>query len=211
MRHFKLALIVFAIFSIGLSVQAENIDFCKATKTTMNDYEPEKFEPSNNLLRKSGEKEIFCGQKIVIYGRVLDQNCAPVPDAKIYLWQAGCDGKYPYKPLRNIVEKSLIDASPEYTFTGNGTATTNNNGEFVFITIYPPAMHDLPPHVDVRAEHYILGNLQTTLMLDSKKLNSLNDNTELSSLVKDLEKTEIYNFEIVLPGFGIKNYKNNSD
>ncbi len=215
MSHFKLVLAVFVIFTASLvcAESVENLDFCTVTKITINDYEPEKFEPSNNLLRKAGEEEIFCGKKIIIHGRVLDQNCVPVSDAKVYIWQASCNGKYPYKPLKNIVKKSSIDINREFTFTGNGTATTNNNGEFTFITIYPPSMHDLLPHVNIRAEHYMLGTLQTTLTLDGKKVNNPNDKLGLQSIAEAVETTgtNIYDFEIVLPGSGIKDYTNGSD
>ena len=117
MNHFKLALSVFVIFTTSL-VNAEKVkenlrdlNFCAVTKITMNDYEPEKFESSNNLLRKAGQEEIFCGEKIIIHGKVLDQTCVPGADAKVYIWQASCNGKYPYKPLKDIAKKSLIDTN----------------------------------------------------------------------------------------------------
>lgn len=219
MSHFKLALSVFVIFTASLANAAgveenlRDLNFCAVTKATINDYEPERFEPSNNLLRKAGQEEIFCGKKIIVHGKVLDQNCVPVADAKVYIWQANCNGKYPYKPLKNIAKKSLIDINRESTFTGNGSATTNNKGEFTFVTIYPPAMHSLASHVDLRVEHYMLGTIQTTVMLDGKKVSNPNDKPELQSIAEALEATDtsIYNFEIVLPGSGIKSYTDMSD
>ena len=219
MSHFKLALSVFVIFtaSLAIAVGAEenlrDLNFCAVTKITMNDYEPEKFESSNNLLRKAGQEEIFCGEKIIIHGKVLDQNCVPVADAKVYIWQASCNGKYPYKPLKDIAKKSLIDTNQGSTFTGNGTATTNNKGEFVFVTTYPPAMQGLASHVDVRVEHYMLGTIQTTVMLNGKKVSDPSSKPEFDSVVEALGNTDIsiYNFEIVLPGTGIKGYTDMSD
>ena len=219
MSHFKLALSVFVIFTASLANAAgveenlRDLNFCAVTKATINDYEPERFEPSNNLLRKAGQEEIFCGKKIIVHGKLLDQNCVPVADAKVYIWQANCNGKYPYKPLKNIAKKSLIDINRESTFTGNGSATTNNKGEFTFVTIYPPAMHSLASHVDLRVEHYMLGTIQTTVMLDGKKVSNPNDKPELQSIAEALEATDtsIYNFEIVLPGSGIKSYTDMSD
>ena len=219
MNHFKLALSVFVIFSTSL-VNAEKVEenlrdlnFCAVTKTTMNDYEPEKFESSNNLLRKAGQEAMFCGEKIIIHGKVLDQNRVPVADAKVYMWQASCNGKYPYKPLKDIAKKNLIDINRNFTFTGNGTATTNNKGEFIFVTTYPPAMLGLASHVDVRVEHYMLGTIQTTVMLNGKKVSEPSSKPEFDSVIEALGNTDtsIYNFEIVLPGTGIKGYTDMSD
>jgi len=219
MNHFKLALAVFVVFtaSLAIAVQVEenlrDLNFCKVTKVTINDYEPEKFEQSNNLLRKAGQEEIFCGKKIIIHGKVLDQNCVPVADAKVYIWQANCNGKYPYKPLKDIAEKNLIDINRESTFTGNGIATTNNKGEFTFVTTYPPAMHGIASHVDVRVEHYMLGAIQTTVMLNGKKVSEPSSKPEYESLVEALGNTDtsIYDFELVLPGTGITSYTDVSD
>ncbi len=219
MSHFKLALSVFVIFTaslaiaVGVEENLRDLNFCAVTKVTMNDYEPESFESSNNLLRKAGQEEIFCGKKIIVHGKVLDQNCIPVADAKVYIWQANCNGKYPYKPLKNIAKKSLVDINKELTFTGNGTATTNNKGEFTFVTTYPPAMQSAASHIDLRVEHYLLGTIQTTVMLDSNKVSNPHDKPELQSIAEALEATDtsIYNFQIVLPGSGIKGYTDGSD
>lgn len=219
MSHFKLALSALVIFTVSIAnaVQVkenlQDLNFCAVTKATTNDYEPENFEPTNNLLRKAGQEELFCGKKIIVHGKVLDQNCVPVADAKVYIWQVSCNGKYPYKPLKNIAKKALVDINRQFTFTGNGTATTNNKGEFSFVTTYPPAMHDLPAHIDLRVEHYMLGKIQTTIMLDSKKVNSPNDKPELQSIAEAVEAQGVglYNFEIVLPGAGIKGYTDGSD
>ncbi len=112
-----------------------------------------------------------------------------------------------------IAKKSLIDTNQGSTFTGNGTATTNNKGEFVFVTTYPPAMQGLASHVDVRVEHYMLGTIQTTVMLNGKKVSDPSSKPEFDSVVEALGNTDIsiYNFEIVLPGTGIKGYTDMSD
>lgn len=183
---------------------------CKITPHQSNDYEPEIFEPSNNLLRKAGEQPIFCGQKIIITGKVLDQNCVALPDAKIYLWQVGCDGKYPYKPLRNRVNSKLLNLKTGSSFTGSGTATTNNEGEFTFITIAPPAQHAskggrAAGSVNLRVEHRMLGSLQTKLHLSNK--NIIEDDFELDEDLKTAsEQAPVYNFQIVMPGSGLNRY-----
>lgn len=150
-------------------LKQKNFNHCTPTKAAMNDYEPKIFASSNNLLRKNGGEPLFCGEKILIKGRVLDSNCVPVADAKIYLWQVGCDGKYPYEPLRNRVNsKNLNLVKNSSTFQGSGVATTNNNGEFAFITIYPGKMN----HVNFRIVHGDFDNLQTKFTLSEGNLES---------------------------------------
>ena len=134
---------------------------CSPTKQVVNNYEPEVFGTTNNLLHAPGAVEAFCGQQIIITGTVLDADCVPVSDAKVYLWQAGCDGKYPYKPLRNVAHKHLINLHSQSSFQGSGTATTDNNGRFTFITIYPEPVHKTTQPINIRVEHLEIGTLQT--------------------------------------------------
>ena len=189
-------------------VHLNDLNYCQVSKIAINDYEPEKFETSNNLTKKSGQESIYCGEKVIVHGRLLDQNCVPVSDAKIYAWQANCNGKYPYKPLRKNVDQSLINVDYNLTFTGNGTATTNNKGEFTFIIVYPPAMHEKSPHLNVRVEHHRLGDLQTILTLRGKKVRNPSNNPDLDSVSEHAEKygIDIYDFEVVLPGTTLKDY-----
>src|SRR4051812_19766721 len=49
---------------------------------------------SNNLALPAGKSVYAPGQKVYIYGHVLDKNCVPVSDAIVEIWQAGVDGKY---------------------------------------------------------------------------------------------------------------------
>ncbi|SPR10889.1 intradiol ring-cleavage dioxygenase [Orientia tsutsugamushi] len=142
---------------INISYSNE-IHSCQVT----NNYEPEVFSITNNLLRQVGQNPHIKGTIVVIKGTVIDRHCIPVPDAKVYLWQVDSNGKYPYTPLKNSIDQSLISNNNlESTFTGSGVTTTNNNGNFYFITIYPAAVHNILPHFNFRAEHTELGSLQT--------------------------------------------------
>ena len=136
---------------------------------------------------------------------MLDQNCVPVSDAKVYLWQVGCDGKYPYYPLRNRTNKEMLNLSNRSSFTGSGIATTNNEGEFHFITIYPPSTTHEKSNVNIRVEHRNLGTLQTKFyLLDSNILaNDTEINPILSSIIED---ATIYNFNIIMSGQTLKRY-----
>lgn len=204
-------IILFSLSKVCLAKEGDigNSSYCEISESAMNDYEPADFKTSNNLLRQAGQEVLFCGEAILVYGKVLDQNCVPVSDAKIYLWQADCQGKYPYKALRvNVVDKKLMDEKSNLTFVGNGTATTNNKGEFHFITVYPPAMHDYRPHLNVRVEHFSMGSLQTRLILNGKKVKDPQNDPDLSSIYNAAAEKgmKIYKFEIVIPGTTNKHY-----
>ncbi|RYE05917.1 MAG: dioxygenase [Rickettsiaceae bacterium] len=180
------------------------LNHCKVTAPAINNYEPEEFWLSNNLLRAAGELPIYCGEKIIIKGRLLDQKCSPISDAKIYMWQAGCDGKYPYLPLRNRVNKNLINTYNRSTFKGSGVTTTNNLGEFLFITIKPHTNLRQSPYVSIRAKHHNLGELQTNLVLSSKHLIDINQ--EIPSGQLFLEETDIYDFDVIMKGEALSSY-----
>lgn len=184
------------------------LNFCPITKTDINDYEPEIFSKSNNLLRAAGQEAIFCGQRIVVYGKLLDQNCVPVSDAKIYAWQVGCNAKYPYKPLKSTVKSDMYEEKREHTFIGNGTATTNNKGEFIFVTVYPKAVHDMGPHINIRAEHRSLGTLQTSLELHGNRISNPSLNPDLEKLIPAIKESgsAIYEFKVVMPGSTLRSY-----
>lgn len=185
---------------------SNKLNHCTLTTSTMNDYEPEIFQSNNNLLRKTGEKPIYCGRKIIIKGRLLDQNCVPVSDAKVYLWQVGCDGKYPYKTLRNRVNKKLLNLANQTSFTGSGIATTNNKGEFYFITIYPQSKTIKTANVNIRVEHRNLESLQTTLNLSSKSA-EIDQCGEIDSKLTALDdEMQAYYFNIVVKGTTFRRY-----
>lgn len=198
----------FALASAN-NFQLNRLNFCKLTPQAVNDYEPEKFETMNNLLRETGQESLFCGEKIIISGTVVDQNCVPVGDAKIYIWQVDCKGKYPYVPLKNNIDNKLVGIDDHrLTFTGNGSATTNNNGEFHFITIYPHPVHDLASHVNIRVEHRKLGTTQVRLMLKGNKVMHPEYHPELGAISKVAVKNNIsvYNYKIVISGDSEDNY-----
>ncbi len=138
------------------------LNTCTVTHSAINNYEPETFFQGNNLLRKAGQEELYCGQKIMLKLEVVDMNCVPISDAKIYLWQVGCDGKYPYKPLRTKTNPNLINKKAGSTFVGSGIATTNNIGRAKFLTIIPPSHHN-QSSINIRIEHSQYGSFQTQI------------------------------------------------
>jgi protocatechuate 3,4-dioxygenase beta subunit len=163
----KKALVLTSIFFSLASDAAvkKKTNLCTPSKPAINNYEPEKFPNTNNLLRNSGEQPLTCGTKIVIRGKLVDKNCVPISDAKISIWQKACDGKYPFKPMRNIYNKNLINLKSSSTFLGAGSTTTDNKGEFYFITTIPGTSKKEVPHINVKINHQYFDEFYTKLNL----------------------------------------------
>lgn len=70
------------------------------------------------------------GQKIVVSGRVLDEDDCPVRNTLIEIWQANAAGRY-------LHEKDQHDAPLDPNFTGCGQVMTDEAGRYKFVTIRP--------------------------------------------------------------------------
>jgi protocatechuate 3,4-dioxygenase, beta subunit len=80
-------------------------------------------------LRRGGEA---VGQRILVYGRVLDSDGRPVPDALVEVWQANAAGRY-----RHVVDNWPAPLDPH--FDGLGRVVTDSLGRYEFMTIKPGA------------------------------------------------------------------------
>jgi protocatechuate 3,4-dioxygenase beta subunit len=72
------------------------------------------------------------GQRIVVSGRVVDEDGRPVRDTLIEVWQANAAGRYAHKVDR-------WDAPLDPNFSGAGRTLTDSDGWYKFITIQPGA------------------------------------------------------------------------
>src|SRR3954447_7055869 len=61
-------------------------------------------------LRNGGEA---IGQRILVYGRVLDSDGRPVPDALVEIWQANASGRY-----RHVVDTFPAPVDPHFDGLG---------------------------------------------------------------------------------------------
>ena len=71
------------------------------------------------------------GERIVVEGRVLDGDGAPVPDAMIEIWQANAAGRYDHPA------DDRADAPLDPGFRGFGRVATDAEGRFHIVTIRP--------------------------------------------------------------------------
>jgi protocatechuate 3,4-dioxygenase beta subunit len=86
----------------------------------------------NDLIlnwRQTGEP---IGQRMILHGRVLDENARPVQGALIELWQANAGGRYRHR-------KETYRAALDPNFGGCGRTLTDDEGRYWFRTIKPGA------------------------------------------------------------------------
>jgi len=79
--------------------------------------------------RRNGEP---LGERIVVAGRVLDEDGRPVPNALLEIWQANAAGRYIH-----LVDQH--DAPIDPNFFGGGRCVTDAEGRYQFKTIKPGA------------------------------------------------------------------------
>ncbi len=72
------------------------------------------------------------GERIIVTGRVLDEDGRPVADSLLELWQANAAGRY-----RHDVDAHPAPLDPN--FSGAGRCLTDADGRFTFVTIRPGA------------------------------------------------------------------------
>ncbi len=87
--------------------------------------------PNDNDLTKQGSGEPL-GERIIVSGRVLDENGRAVPNTLIEIWQANAAGRYQHK---NDQHEAPLDPN----FIGCGRVLTDNEGRYRFTTIKPGA------------------------------------------------------------------------
>lgn len=87
--------------------------------------------PNDNDLTRQHKAEPL-GERIIVTGRVRDENSRPVPNALVELWQANAAGRY-----RHVVDQH--DAPLDPNFTGCGRTLTDADGRYRFVTIKPGA------------------------------------------------------------------------
>ena len=87
-------------------------------------------EADGDLTRQhEGEPQ---GERIIVAGRLLDEDARPIPGALIELWQANAAGRY-----RHASDNHPAPIDPN--FTGSGRAVTDATGRYHFTTIKPGA------------------------------------------------------------------------
>lgn len=86
-------------------------------------------EEADLTARHAGEP---VGERIIVWGRVLDEDRRPVPHTLVEVWQANAAGRYYH-------DGDQHPAPLDPSFTGAGRAVTDAEGQYRFVTIRPGA------------------------------------------------------------------------
>ncbi|MDB1135181.1 protocatechuate 3,4-dioxygenase [Candidatus Anaplasma sp. TIGMIC] len=155
-----------AVVMVGLglcAIEARAVDSvlvnCVETpgiKDVTDAQKPAVFNISNNLARKAGSPDSAEGKKIFLIGRVTDAHCNPVTNANVFIWQADSRGVYSGDP------------GYDKMFLGSGKATTDNLGNYGFITVMPGKHRGADPKVHFLIKHHAFPDFQTEMFFEGE-------------------------------------------
>ncbi len=86
-------------------------------------------KPTDNDLTRQHRGEPI-GERIVVSGRVLDENGKAVPHTLVEVWQANSSGRYPHRTDQHA-------APLDPNFSGAGRTMTDAEGRYRFVSIRP--------------------------------------------------------------------------
>jgi protocatechuate 3,4-dioxygenase beta subunit len=87
-------------------------------------------ETDGDLTRQHAAEPL--GERIIVHGKVLDEDGRGVPDALIEIWQANASGRYTHV---NDQHPAPLDPN----FTGSGRVVSDAQGRYKFTTVKPGA------------------------------------------------------------------------
>jgi protocatechuate 3,4-dioxygenase beta subunit len=169
----------------------------------------------NDLIRNYAKTGDPIGPRIIVYGRVLDENARPVPGALVECWQANAGGRYRHKK-----ETYLAPIDPN--FGGCGRTITDEEGRYWFRTIkpgpypWPNGVNDWrPAHIHFSIfGHAFAQRLITQMYFEGDPMiwqcpivSTIPDRSAIEQLVAALDRNNTlpmdslaYKFDIVLRG-----------
>jgi protocatechuate 3,4-dioxygenase, beta subunit len=86
------------------------------------------------------------GERIIVTGRVLDEDGRPIPNSLIEIWQANAAGRYAH-------ERDQHEAPLDPHFSGIGKVMTDSHGRYRFMTVKPGAYPWRNHHNAWRPQH----------------------------------------------------------
>ncbi len=123
-----------------------------------------------DLTRVAGSDGRAEGELLYVRGTVLDEQCRPVPDALVEIWQANRHGRYHH-------ERDDSPAPLDPRFQGWGEILTDAEGRYGFKTIVPgpyaagPGGGMRTPHIHFRVARRGYHELITQMYFDGQELN----------------------------------------
>lgn len=161
-------------------------------------------DKDNDLTKVQGKYGKARGQLIYVQGQVLDEDCKPVPNALVEIWQACVTGKYNHD---NDPNPAPLDPNFQYW----GRDITDKEGKYIFRTIIPgeyPADQDWvrPPHIHFKVAKRGFHELTTQMYFAGHNLNKRDrillslSKEERDSVIVDFKKANPSRYE---PGSGV--------
>ncbi|MEO0992133.1 MAG: protocatechuate 3,4-dioxygenase subunit beta [Pseudomonadota bacterium] len=89
-------------------------------------------EDNDLLTNYAAPGESAIGPRMILHGKVLDENGRPVPNTLVEAWQANAGGRYRHK-------KDTYFAPIDPNFGGCGRTMTDETGSYMFRTVRPGA------------------------------------------------------------------------
>ena len=86
----------------------------------------------NDLIKNYAKTGDPVGERIIVHGRVLDENARPVPHTLVEIWQANASGRYRHK-------KDSYLGALDPNFGGCERTLSDENGYYFFRTVKPGA------------------------------------------------------------------------
>lgn len=102
------------------------------TETSSPRFSAQRYPATEDLTVPDGVQGHALGERIIVGGRVLDEDGRPQPHTMVEVWQANAAGRYNH-------EGDQHDAPLDPNFVGRGRVFTDANGWYRFVTIKPGA------------------------------------------------------------------------
>ena len=165
----------------------------------------------NDLTKNFNKYNEPIGERILVYGKLLDENSKPIPNSLIEIWQANSGGKYRHS---GDTYKAPLDPN----FGGWGRCLTDENGNYYFKTIKPGAYpwpnggnNWRPAHIHFSIFGLsFLQRLVTQMYFEGDPLiakcpiaQSINDKKALESLISKLDINKSIHMDYIAYQFNI--------
>ncbi len=126
-------------------------------------------DEDNDLTRVKGKTALALGETIIIRGIITDENCLPIVNAEVEIWQACASGKY-----NHPADSNTAPLDPNFQYSG--IAMTDSEGSYEFRTIKPGAYPasvgwTRPPHIHFKVTRLGFIELTTQLYFSGDPLN----------------------------------------
>ena len=116
-----------------------------ATETTGPAFSPAQFAPLTDMTHVGGKPAI--GERIIVAGRITDEDGRPVPNTMVEIWQANATGRYHHPSDQH-------DAPLDPNFHGAGRVFSDADGNYRVLTIRPGA-YPWPNHANAWRPNHI--------------------------------------------------------